>query len=223
MPTRHPHPLRNALYNEVHARPYERMQAPVAVSHLAFVCAPETRGAERAHLESLLQGLHLAVPAADASHLSVDLPGCRLRWERHTEFTNYTVWRSLKPGEALDATPAYRSLPEDWLAKVPGQLLVASNVLVLTQGPQTLRSPAEDWLDPDTLIGASIADGDLQVFTDLRLHPDGYGRWLVGVQNATMSQRAPGPLPAAPAGDRHLPHDGAAGPARGAGSDAAAR
>jgi uncharacterized membrane-anchored protein len=189
MPTRHPHPLRNTLYNEVHARPYERMQAPLVVSHLAFMCAPEARAGERAHLDALLEGLHLPVPAPDASHLSIDLPGCRLRWERHTEFTNYTVWRALRPDESLDAPPAYRSLPEAWLANVPGQLLVASNVVVLTPGPQTLRARAEDWLDPDTLVGSEIADGDLQIFSDLRLHPDGYGRWLVGVQNTGMSRR----------------------------------
>lgn len=189
MPTRHPHPLRNTLYNEVHARPYERMQAPLVVSHLAFVCAPDVRSAERAHLEALLEDLHLPVPAPEASHLSIDLPGCRLRWERHTEFTNYTVWRSLRADESLDAAPAYRSLPEEWLANVPGQLMVASNVVVLAPGTQSLRALAEDWLDPDTLVGSGIADGDLQIFSDLRLHPDGYGRWLVGVQNTEMSRR----------------------------------
>ncbi|HEU4459609.1 MAG TPA: DUF3422 domain-containing protein [Methylibium sp.] len=184
-----PHPLRTALYNEVHARPYERMQAPLAFSHLAFVCDAGAREAERAHLETLLTDLHLPVPAADANHLSVELPGCRLRWERHTEFVAYTVLRGLKPGEALDATPAHRSLPEDWLAAMPGQLLVASRGLVLMQSARPLRELADRWLEADTLVAAGIADGDLQVFGDLRLHPDGYGRWLVGVGNAAMSQR----------------------------------
>lgn len=189
MPTRHLHPLRHALYNEVHARPYERMRGPLAVSHLAFVCNAEQQAADRAHLEQLLRDLHLPVPAAEASHLSIDLPGCRLRWERHTEFVNYTVWRALKPGEALDAAPAHRSLPDHWLAAVPGQLLVASQCLVLPTAERPLRELAYEWLEPDTLIGADIADGDLQVFSDMRLHPDGYGRWLIGTRNASISQR----------------------------------
>jgi len=189
MPTRHTHPLRHALYNEVHARPYERMQAPLAVSHLAFVSSHEQQAADREHLEVLLRDLHLPVPLPDASHLSIDLPGCRLRWERHTEFVNYTVWRLLKPGETLEAVPAHRSLPEDWLAAVPGQLLVASQALVLAPGERPLRELAYEWLEAETLIGADIADGDLQVFSDMRLHPDGYGRWLIGVRNPAMSKR----------------------------------
>lgn len=184
-----PHPLRHALYNEVHARPYERMRGPLAVSHMAFICTAEQQAAGRSHLEALLRGLHLPVPAPEASHLSIDLPGCRLRWERHTEFVVYTVWRALKPGEALDATPAHRSLPEEWLASVPGDLLVATQCLVLPSSGGPLRELAYAWLEADTLIGADIADGDLQVFSDMRLHPDGYGRWLIGVHNTTMSQR----------------------------------
>ena len=139
MPTHHAHPLRTALHNEVHARPYERMQPPLAVSHLAFVSSPEVQVADRSHLETLLRDLHLPLPAPEASHLSIDLPGARLRWERHTEFVSYTIWRPLRADEALDAAPAYRSLPDGWLASVPGELLVATNLLVLNSREQNPR------------------------------------------------------------------------------------
>ncbi|WP_295644553.1 DUF3422 family protein [uncultured Methylibium sp.] len=189
MPTRRPHPLRTSLHNEVHARPYERMQAPLTISHLAFVCGLEQQAADRAHLEALLRDHHLPLPAPGASHLGIDLPGCRLRWERHTEFVSYTVWRSLRPDEGVDAAPAYRSLPADWLAAVPGELLVATNVQVLLPGDEPLRQTAERWLDAESLVGSDIADGDLQIFSDFRLHPDGYGRWLVGLHNPAATPR----------------------------------
>lgn len=189
MPTRHPHPLRTALHNEVHARPYERMQPPLAVSHLAFVSSPEVQVADRTHLETLLRDLHLPLPAPEASHLSIDLPGARLRWERHTEFVSYTIWRPLRADEALDAAPAYRSLPDGWLASVPGELLVATNLLVLNSREQNLRGLVDAWLDADSLVGADVADGDLQIYSDFRLHPDGYGRWLVGVGNPAITPR----------------------------------
>ena len=199
MPTRHPHPLRSALHNEVHARPYERMQAPLSISHLAFVCGAEGQAADRAHLEVLLRDHHLPIPAPETSHLSVDLPGCRLRWERHTEFISYTISRAVRAGEDLDDRPAYAALPADWLAAVPGELLVATNLQVrMSQEPrepqepsheEPLRQRAERWLDADSLVGAGIADGDLQVYSDFRLHPDGYGRWLVGVNNPAMTPR----------------------------------
>lgn len=189
MPTRHPHPLRTALHNEVHARPYERMQPPLAVSHLAFVSSPEVQVADRTHLETLLRDLHLPLPAPEASHLSIDLPGARLRWERHTEFVSYTIWRPLRADEALDAAPAYRSLPDGWLASVPGELLVATNLLVLNSREQNLRGLVDAWLDADSLVGADVADGDLHIYSDFRLHPDGYGRWLVGVGNPAITPR----------------------------------
>lgn len=193
MPTRRPHPLRATLHNEVHARPYERMQAPLSISHLAFVCDANGQATDRAHLEALLRDHHLPVPAPEASHLSIDLPGCRLRWERHTEFVSYTVSRALRPDEDLDERPAYGALPAEWLAAVPGELLVATNVQVrLSHEPaaaQPLRGLAERWLEPESLVGAEVADGDLQVYSDFRLHPDGYGRWLVGVHNPSMTPR----------------------------------
>src|SRR5689334_10874138 len=78
-----PHPQREALHNEVHARPYERLTAPLAISHIALL-APDGERA-REHLATLLRNRHLPLPAPDASHLSVDLGGLQLRWEKHTE------------------------------------------------------------------------------------------------------------------------------------------
>src|SRR5437867_332055 len=79
------HPLREALHNEVHARPYERMTAPLVLTHIAVL--PTADGATRAHLDALLRARLLPLPAPDASHLSIELGGgLRLRWERHTDF-----------------------------------------------------------------------------------------------------------------------------------------
>lgn len=55
MPTRNPHPLRAALYNEVHSRPDERMVAPLAVSHMALL--GESPAVHR-HLMDLLADHH---------------------------------------------------------------------------------------------------------------------------------------------------------------------
>ena len=35
-----PHPQRVALHNEVHARPFEQMTAPLVLSHLALLTPP---------------------------------------------------------------------------------------------------------------------------------------------------------------------------------------
>src|SRR5512137_2869134 len=98
------HPMREALHHEVHARPYERMSAPLLLSHLAMVGSDAV--ASREHLFALLKDRHLPVPAPGASHLSLDIGGVRLRWEQHTEFHTCTFWRQLSEvPEGFDNLP----------------------------------------------------------------------------------------------------------------------
>ena len=47
------HPLRESLHHEVHARPYERMNAPLLLSHVALV--GNAGDAERQHVAALLR------------------------------------------------------------------------------------------------------------------------------------------------------------------------
>lgn len=177
---RHAHPQREALHHEVHARPYERMAAPLALSHIALVGADGA--AARAHLDALLRERQLPVPGEGTNHLSVDLGGVRLRWERHTEFQTLSFWRPLGARDAgFDAMPI-DDLPRDWLQALPGQWLVGLHLLVLPReddagdGPP---APARRWLDEDSLIGARVMDSATEIYTDFRLHGDGFARWAV--------------------------------------------
>jgi uncharacterized membrane-anchored protein len=107
-----PHPLRERLHNEVHARPYERLTAPLSLSHVALV-GPQADAAYR-HMVDLLRKRHLPLPADDANHLSADLGGVHLRWEKHTEFHTCTFWRPLR-----DATQAPDSFDSTAIAEMP--------------------------------------------------------------------------------------------------------
>jgi uncharacterized membrane-anchored protein len=176
------HPQREALHNEVHARPYERMAAPLTLSHLALL-TPDV-AASRAHLHRLLEARHLPLPAAAANHLSVDLGGVRLRWEQHTEFQTYTFWRAGVPGvQGLDDT-ALAHVSGDWLNALPGAWLVGLHMLVIDgdafddAGRDAL---ARALLDETSLVGAAIADCHARVYTDFRLHADGFARQLLSV------------------------------------------
>ena len=46
------HPLRVSLHNEIHARPPEAMNAPLAISHLVMVCDAQELEASRAQVGS---------------------------------------------------------------------------------------------------------------------------------------------------------------------------
>ncbi len=177
------HPQREALHNEVHARPYERLAAPLTLSHLATL-TPDAAAA-RAHLHRLLEARHLPLPAAGASHLSADLGGVRLRWELHTEFQTYTFWRTPVPGEAdLDDT-ALAHVDSEWLAQMPGPWLVGLHMLLLdgtVVGQDAAEQLARKLLDESALVGATVSEGQGLVYTDFRLHADGFARQLLSVQ-----------------------------------------
>jgi uncharacterized membrane-anchored protein len=187
MLTAHPH--RETLHNEVHARPYERLTAPLLLTHLAWV-GPEGSAA-RDHVASLLQSRHQPVPAPEASHLSADLGTVRLRWEKHTEFHTCTFWRALDaPPESFDDT-ALTEVPKEWLAGMPGQWMVGLHMLVLDASgrgaAQRVQQLVKRELLDDSLVGASVMDGAGQAWTDFRLHADGLAR--VVLANDSMTPR----------------------------------
>lgn len=174
-----PHPQRVALHNEVHARPYERMTAPVQLSHLALL-APDADAA-RLHLETLLRSRHLPLPAADANHLSIDLGGLQLRWEKHTEFQTYTFWRAARDSVRSFDDDALHAVPSDWLAALPGAWLVGLRVLLTGVPAPEGEALARALLDENSLVGGSVTDAQAQVYTDFRLDAGGFARMVVCV------------------------------------------
>ena len=190
------HPLRGALHNEVHARPYERLHAPLTLTHLALWGGEA--GAARAHLVQLLREHHLPLPAEDANHLSVDLGSVHLRWEKHTEFQTYTFWKPAAfPSDQFDDT-ALAEVPSAWLEGLPGQWLVGLHVLVLEvpglrsdpgghggAGVLELRRVVAAALHEESLVGAGVMDGAAQVYTDFRLRADGHSRLVLGHDGMT--------------------------------------
>ncbi len=180
------HPLREILHNEVHARPHDRLHAPLALTHMAFV---ETDGGQaREHLNTLLAARHLPQVSDGASHISVDLGGIHLRWEKHTEFHTVTFWRELSDGDLGFDTATLPQLPVQWSDGLPGQRLVGLHVLVLPRVSGEVSPLVRRCLDEDSLVGAEVMDSQLTLFTDFRIHADGFGRWVIEV-DASMHPR----------------------------------
>ena len=186
------HPQRDALHHEVHARPYERLAAPLILTRIGLV---EADGAQvREHLRALLRDRHLPLPANDSNHLSVDLGGIKLRWEQHTEFYTCTFWRPLFPDAADFSRSALADLPPDWLAGLPGKWLIGLHVLVLPlqEGDGELPLAVRRDLDEDSRIGCAAIEDAARIYTDFRLRDGGFGRFIVVVDE--MSPRRLGRL-----------------------------
>ena len=175
------HPLRESLHNEIHARPYERLEAPLSLTHLAWLI--DGSSGIREPLLELLRAHHLPVPADGSNHLVVDLGGVRLRWEQHTEFETCTFWRALPRDGVAGAfdRPALRDVPQDWLRTLPGQWLVGLHVVVVggdALGDAQAEALVREALLEEHLVGSRVMGG-AELHTDLRLHADGCSRFVL--------------------------------------------
>lgn len=179
MPEFTEHALRFSLVNEVHARPFEQLRPPVRASHIAMLHTETGTMSDHRHVAALCESHGLPVPHEGATHYSADFGAFRLKWEWHGEFATYTFFRG---GDFTDpfARPAINRVSEEWLAGLPGELLVAVNIAVEHRdAPERSIGDLGEFLVADSLAGSRMAGGNAVAWTDFRLHEDGFGRILV--------------------------------------------
>jgi uncharacterized membrane-anchored protein len=176
------HDQRYGLSNEVHARPPEPLDGAVKLSCIALTTNWPYSDADREIVAELTRRYGATPPGPGVKHYSVDLKNFRLIWERHTEFTRYTFIVPLKAGTDPFETPAIEAAPADWVAKLPGELIVATHAALMPFAGEGVPSHGElstQHFSGNSLIGASIAGGAAVSVTDFRLHADGFSRFLV--------------------------------------------
>ena len=175
------HPLRVSLHNEIHARPPEALNAPLAISHLVMVCDASELEASRQHIGNLLRDHHLPQPDATSTHLRMDLGRFRMRWELHTEFVTWTfsIAAALEGFGERQPESAIAAVPQDWVAALPGRCLSSLHLWVLPA--DTLESPdlMKQVLHEDTLVASTVADGFGEVYTDFAIQADGFSRMVL--------------------------------------------
>jgi uncharacterized membrane-anchored protein len=186
------HPQRKALADEVHARPPELLSTPARVSYVAVLIDSDARDQELRHLQSLCKRYAVVGPPDGATHfrtrLGAGAGALRLKWERHGEFSGYTVHVEGLAAAPFDM-PAAQQLPADWLAAVPGRTVAAvhAEVTSATAGVPDAAALAERFAG-QLVVGADIAEGAGTLYTDFRLHDDGCSRlWLIN-RKLTLAQ-----------------------------------
>ena len=173
------HPLRRRLNDEVHARPYAKLVAPLRALHLALLTGEGGGAEDRAHLARLCADFGIDRPRDDDIHLLLDFGAFSLKWERHAEFSTYTFYGGGENGPPF-AAPATDAVPQDWLEALPGERLVAVQVEVL--GPEAPEPGFEDLLtifENDRFCGAEAIGGAACAWMDFSIHADGFGRLLI--------------------------------------------
>ena len=173
------HAQRYLLAEEVHARPPEAIRSPARCSYLAVLVEPEQREAELRHLTRLCLQRGVSPPAEHATHFRTDIGALRLKWERHGEFSGYTFTVAGAEGKHF-AEAAASLLPTGWLAAAPGHTMAAVQAELRPGGDSNLEVEALARLfGSQTVVGACVAEGAAEVYTDFVVQPDGCTHLLV--------------------------------------------
>jgi uncharacterized membrane-anchored protein len=208
----------------VHARPSALVTLPALIIYVAVLNEGVSRDQELEHLRKLPGQDALGADQLNGNFLRLNLPGHTVKWERHTEFTRYSMIQPMPANAMLGALkPALLGAPAvsaDWLRSIPGHTVVAI-ALAMVHGDLAnsaeLMEKAQTWFGERTVLASQLGNG----------HSPG-GRRLrenAGHCAARHHGHARRPHLAAPAGGRNLPPDGAARFASGqsAGADAEQR
>jgi uncharacterized membrane-anchored protein len=186
------HPQRFVLHNEVHARASFVLNLPVRASHLALILTAEEKMQERQHLLALCERFGISPPEKEADHFTANFQSFQIRWEQHGEFSTYSFYAHDTPKD-LFTDSALKKVPVDWLSQLTGQVIVAAHATIVSPEDINYDEKADlAFLDPyfagNSVIGAKVTGGAASVFTDFRIHVDGFSRFLIINQGLKTEQ-----------------------------------
>ena len=192
---------RLALHNEIHSRPSATFKLPALVIYVAVLNAKVSIADECQHLRLLTGHTHLSVEQMKGNFLQLQCDHFKVIWERHTEFTRYTIIQSLPEnahwGSQLPDLATHVATGVDWLKNIPGKTITAIQLAMLNEGMDDPDSifKAKQWLGHGTVIGGTLGrtTGDQphsHLITNLRIGDDGFVRMLVLTSPTTSENRA---------------------------------
>jgi uncharacterized membrane-anchored protein len=207
--------LRTTLHNEVHARPSARVRLPALIVYVAVLNDGVSREMECQHLRELPGQLDLPLERMQGNFLRLRFDGYTVKWERHTEFTRYSIVQALPEGAFLGASdPQLFNAPvvsPDWLSRIPGRTVAAIQMAMVLgdlSDAQALMARGKTWFGeravvasqlgsaPDAMQAAEVqgapkpVTGHSCVVTEFRIGDDGFERMLVIAPPGTSETRA---------------------------------
>ena len=180
-------PQRVLLHNVVHTRQSQRIHLPALVVYIAVISNDITLEQECEHLRRLPGQEGLTVDHLQHNFLRLRLQGYALRWERHTEFTSYTLVQQLPESAQLGTTDpdllSFLVLPNGWLTGIPGRTFAAIKLAMVhgnLKSPEELLLSARNWFGERPVVASLVGRNSRSlVVTDFMLRDSGFERMLV--------------------------------------------
>lgn len=189
------------LHNEIHTRPSANVHLPALVFYVAVLNANVSVQEELLHLQLLSGQSRLSLDNLKANFLQIQTGKYNLIWERHTEFTRYTLIQKLPKntnwGQSFPDQLKDIATEEGWIQGIPGNTITAIQLIIHNEGmddPNALQH-AKLWLGESPLIGAKMgrtASGESHshLLSTLRIDAQGFERVLVLAATDTSPSRA---------------------------------
>ncbi len=168
---------RQTLNDELFRRPPVRVGESSLVIHTAVLQDPDEAAESIARLSRLLAHHNLANPDGEGNYGFIAIGDDRLKWERHTEFTSYTLITRGSPDDPL-AVPDDHPLGIAWMSELSGTTMAATRLRVVPQGAGDILERALVTLRPDPASGL-VAEGQARLWADCSIASDGYTRLVV--------------------------------------------
>lgn len=187
------HPQRDALYNELHIRPFHPLSSPQQISHLAACAQREELATVYQQICELCRRYAVNQPPEDAISYYQDFGDFSIHWERHVEFYSLTIMQAAAIIGAPFEQPAINLLPADWLKALPGEMVSAFHLIIDDQQLDDQCASLCLYFEGHQVMVSEAKGGKAQLFTAFKLHGDGYGRFIIrnsGLNNEQMGQLA---------------------------------
>ena len=189
------------LHNEIHTRPSATFKLPALVVYVAVLNADVSPTEEFEHLQQLPQTQPLEFDKMRGNFLQIECTGYKVIWERHSEFTRYTIVQALPShaqwGSDLPELGEHAATGSDWLKGIPGKTITAIHLGILNEGVEDPDAfyKGKRWLGNGTLIGSKMGRtsdnaSHSQLMTNLKIGEDGFERLLVLTDSETSENRA---------------------------------
>ena len=192
---------RHELHNEVHARPSARVRLPALIVYVAVLNDGISREQEWAHLRRLPGHEDLSLASLQGNFLRLRCDHFTLKWERHTEFTRYSIVQALPVhadwGATLPELASHVATGTDWLRGLPGQTMAAIHLGMVQadMAAPDLIPTAQAWLGEGAVMASRMGNTTEGVphsciLTHFRIGADGFERMLVLAPDGTTEARA---------------------------------
>ena len=159
------HSQRQMIADEVHARPFQQLSAPLKVLHFALMLEEKSISEVRNDVSEFFVACGGQVMESGASFCYQQLEGLALRWEAHTEFYTLTLYHNQLDSSWEQTLPG---LPANWNDQLPGELIGGVQIQVLAPESEGDEQIAKDLFKHHQYIGSTVMRGAARVWTDFR-------------------------------------------------------